>query len=610
VNQHPGNVQFREWVNKRKYDYNTTNNPEQKALICRQVIAQVTQQDPPGRFLARQGSCSWWVELDDARVMTKTGQALREGGPQIREAAALTSHGTTQLAGRGTDSATPDEEEAAAAVEYKPRETAVTYEDVLNPLEDGVGSSPPRLASSPEQPAPEISTLAHPSGTPSPEAMRRDSLLRSVATDAGRSSLLHDDAAATLHQPRNSMAVGWDDVVLKVFGEDTTTAPPSASGSQAQPAEPPMAGLQEGVSRATFDILQDESPDPPTNARSDGDSTEFIGTPELLALCLEHMNSELLPTPREPSHDKAGSYTHPFSQAEDATEDKKPSPDEDNNRPSQELKDDTPPSVATWTVPSLGQVMMSYAAQDGRRLLSGSSSDDENEPLPWEPGHPGGLLSPPMSPILSSHDLIVNKPRSSDSKGKGQPAIVKSPPAHMDQVASVDARPRGKDFAAIKARALRLSQNAAVADDSEDKKPSPVQDTSTEASDSGASSVAATAVDAARTTVPPAWLTGKIIMTAEGPAMLLNSNPSLAGMIHPGAPPPPKKNMHWSKAEDKLLVTATTEEPGPPYDWEEISETYFHGFRTANLVRLSLPLLANHARLVLTLSSVYFLLTF
>jgi hypothetical protein len=70
--QHPGNVQFREWVNKRKHEYNATDDREQRALICRQVIAQVIQQDPPGRFLLREGSCSWWVELDDARVMEKT----------------------------------------------------------------------------------------------------------------------------------------------------------------------------------------------------------------------------------------------------------------------------------------------------------------------------------------------------------------------------------------------------------------------------------------------------------------------------------------------------------------------------------------------------------
>lgn len=87
VNQHAGNIQFRQWVSERKYDYNLASSKVEKANICREVIAKVTSQNPPGRFLGREtASSSWWIELDDERVMAKTSQALREGAPKIREA--------------------------------------------------------------------------------------------------------------------------------------------------------------------------------------------------------------------------------------------------------------------------------------------------------------------------------------------------------------------------------------------------------------------------------------------------------------------------------------------------------------------------------------------
>ena len=88
INGHPGNVRFREWVRVRKSDYNLALNKAEKAEVAREVIQQVLDQSPPGRFLQKDpssvGAVGWWIELDDERVLAKTAQALREGAPLIR----------------------------------------------------------------------------------------------------------------------------------------------------------------------------------------------------------------------------------------------------------------------------------------------------------------------------------------------------------------------------------------------------------------------------------------------------------------------------------------------------------------------------------------------
>jgi hypothetical protein len=90
INSHEGNQRFREWVRVRKDDYNLAPSKNDKARVAREVIALVEEQNPSGRFLQKDpsaiGSSSWWVELDDERVMAKTSQALREGAPSIRAA--------------------------------------------------------------------------------------------------------------------------------------------------------------------------------------------------------------------------------------------------------------------------------------------------------------------------------------------------------------------------------------------------------------------------------------------------------------------------------------------------------------------------------------------
>jgi len=93
INSHEGNKTFRGWVNERKSDYNLARNKREKIGVAMQVVRQVQTQTPiPGRFLQRDPSIAassnglWWVEVDEARALAKTTQALREGAPKIREA--------------------------------------------------------------------------------------------------------------------------------------------------------------------------------------------------------------------------------------------------------------------------------------------------------------------------------------------------------------------------------------------------------------------------------------------------------------------------------------------------------------------------------------------
>ena len=90
INGHEGNIQFRAWVAERKNDYNLAPNKAEKARVAHGVIALVKNQNPPGRFLQKDptavGAGSWWVEVDEDKMMAKTSQALREGAPLIRAA--------------------------------------------------------------------------------------------------------------------------------------------------------------------------------------------------------------------------------------------------------------------------------------------------------------------------------------------------------------------------------------------------------------------------------------------------------------------------------------------------------------------------------------------
>jgi hypothetical protein len=107
----------------------------------------------------------------------------------------------------------------------------------------------------------------------------------------------------------------------------------------------------------------------------------------------------------------------------------------------------------------------------------------------------------------------------------------------------------------------------------EDKKPSPVKSKQ----DMSPVNDSADAAD-----LPPSFPFGKIIMTTQGPAVLLQGDAasSVAASSNPSS-----ANKRWTKQEDKILLEAVKKEGGPPYNWREISTTYFFGTRSARQVR-------------------------
>ena len=82
INNHAGNRAFRSFVNERKYDYNLTKNKSEKAKISQSIVDRVHNLVPPGRFLIKEDG--FWREVDGAKAMAKTSQALREGAPSLR----------------------------------------------------------------------------------------------------------------------------------------------------------------------------------------------------------------------------------------------------------------------------------------------------------------------------------------------------------------------------------------------------------------------------------------------------------------------------------------------------------------------------------------------
>lgn len=110
INSHKGNKAFREWVNQRKEEYNLAQNKKEKIAVAMQVVRQVQQQVPvPGRFLQKDptlpggSSGHWWVEVNEAKALAKTTQALREGAPKIRQAHRKTEGGPEKAKKRKRD---------------------------------------------------------------------------------------------------------------------------------------------------------------------------------------------------------------------------------------------------------------------------------------------------------------------------------------------------------------------------------------------------------------------------------------------------------------------------------------------------------------------------
>ena len=111
INAHPGNIQYRKLVERHKPIYlNPHTKKSEKQVIAANIVKEIRSMNPPGRFLKEivsvlkteegksnkddksnttstntNNSGRQWVDIGDDRAAQKTGQALRECGPEIRQ---------------------------------------------------------------------------------------------------------------------------------------------------------------------------------------------------------------------------------------------------------------------------------------------------------------------------------------------------------------------------------------------------------------------------------------------------------------------------------------------------------------------------------------------
>lgn len=111
INQHPGNSFFRALIRQNKLRY-VNSKPSDKKKIILDIIDKVEKQDPPGRFLKQDAKTAEWEVISFLEAKRKTGQALREDAPKIREMTSM-ANGSNRSLGSGftamTDYSLPPE---------------------------------------------------------------------------------------------------------------------------------------------------------------------------------------------------------------------------------------------------------------------------------------------------------------------------------------------------------------------------------------------------------------------------------------------------------------------------------------------------------------------
>jgi hypothetical protein len=79
VNSHPGNEQYRKFIDLKKQLYLTARFKREKRLISCQIVDQVRNLNPPGRFLMNDpANPCIWHDIGDEKARDKTSQTLRE----------------------------------------------------------------------------------------------------------------------------------------------------------------------------------------------------------------------------------------------------------------------------------------------------------------------------------------------------------------------------------------------------------------------------------------------------------------------------------------------------------------------------------------------------
>jgi hypothetical protein len=86
INSHPGNVKFRELVNKHKHQYLSRETKKlEKVKVADLIVQTIRKMDPPGRFLKEDSNSKGWVEIGDEKARKKAGQAMREKADLTRQ---------------------------------------------------------------------------------------------------------------------------------------------------------------------------------------------------------------------------------------------------------------------------------------------------------------------------------------------------------------------------------------------------------------------------------------------------------------------------------------------------------------------------------------------
>jgi len=84
INAHPGNEQYRMFVDRKKRVYLTAKFTF-KRVIAQSIVDEVKNLKPPGRFLLKDPTTNIWSDVGDEKARDKTSQALREDALTVRK---------------------------------------------------------------------------------------------------------------------------------------------------------------------------------------------------------------------------------------------------------------------------------------------------------------------------------------------------------------------------------------------------------------------------------------------------------------------------------------------------------------------------------------------
>ena len=312
INSHPGNITFREWVYKRKTQYNLANSKRDKTAVVNDVLSLVRGLNPPGRFLQKHNS--GWIEIDDAKAMAKISQALREGAPAMRAA-----HGKKASAKRGSESTrspSPPRRESKRKAkkrnfdEYVPSETIPDSSKVL--------SSNVAISSAPLTPPPSLDGDYHHHD----DLMRNDHVYNYFDHTGGLNDLF-------LEQSNGTSATAGRDLQQQSgyynasFISPSYSHPPlmpfrdyNASLSEVANAIPPPSQIEEQLPRANnvtpnLTSLPPPPISPPNFSPGGWDPLSFLpSTPKHSRTAVEGMNGQSF-FPLTPIHTAGSTATAP-----------------------------------------------------------------------------------------------------------------------------------------------------------------------------------------------------------------------------------------------------------------------------------------------------------